>query len=230
VGRVYIPVLLFAAYQCAAQPRPGGDQFHASLLRGDLLQIADRQQRLESMTARAERNVTVYVSNDLNTRGVLYQAQERAAKMFAEARVRIDWHIGRPSVAQPEREPAIVVSLAENTPANFLPNALALAKVYEGVHITVFWDRIDQQTRIAPTAVVLAHVLVHEITHILQGIDRHSESGVMKSRWTPEDYRAMAGKPLPFTPLDLRLIHLGLAPLVDTGAMASANSALKTTN
>jgi hypothetical protein len=36
-----------------------------------------------------------------------------------------------------------------------------------------------------PPTFVLAHVLVHEITHILQGIDRHSESGVMKS---PGDY------------------------------------------
>jgi len=182
------------------------------------------------MSARAERTVTVYVRNDLNTRGALYQAQERATKMFAEADVRIDWRTGRPSGAQPEREPTIVVSLAENTPANFLPRALASAKVYEGVHITVFWDRVERLSRFAPPTFVLAHVLVHEITHILQGIDRHSESGVMKSRWTPEDYRAMAIKPLRFTPLDVELIQLGLARRTDVGAMASANSALKTTN
>ena len=123
-----------------------------------------------------------------------------------------------------------MVSLTENTPANFLPNALALAKVYEGVHITVFWDRVERLSRFAPPTFVLAHVLVHEITHILQGIDRHSESGVMKSRWTPEDYRAMASKPLPFTPLDVKLIHLGLAPPTDMRTMAPANSAPKTTN
>jgi hypothetical protein len=192
--------------------------------------IADRQQRLESMTARAERNVTIYVSNDLNTRGVLYQAQERAAKMFAEAGVRIDWRIGRPSGAQPEREPVIVVSLEEHAPAGYSPEALASAKVYEGVHITVFWDRVERLSRFAQPAVVLAHVLVHEITHILQGIDRHSESGVMKAHWTPEDYRAMAAKPLPFTPQDVKLIQLGLAPPAEAGAMAPANSAPKTTN
>ena len=218
MGRVYIPVLLFAACHCAAQPRPGGKQIRGSLLRGDLLRIADRQQRLESMTARAERNVTVYVNNDLNTRGALHQAKERAAKMFAEAGVRIDWRIGRPSGAQPGREPVIVVRLAEHTPADYLPGALAFAKVYEGVHITVFWDRIESQCRLAPPVLVLAHVLVHEITHILQGIDRHSESGVMKSRWTPEDYRAMAIKPLRFTPLDVELIQLGLARRIDVEA------------
>ena len=230
MGRVYIPVLLFAACHCAAQPRPGGKQIRGSLLRGDLLRIADRQQQLESMTARAERNVTVYVNNDLNTRGALHPAQEWAAKMFAEASVRIDWRIGRPSGAQPGREPVIMVSIAENTPASYLPAALAFAKVYEGVHITVFWDRVERLSRFAPPTFVLAHVLVHEITHILQGIDRHSESGIMKSRWTPEDYCAMAIKPLRFTALDVELIQLGLARRTDVGAKASANSALKTTN
>ena len=181
------------------------------------------------ITARAERNVTVYVNNDLYTGGVMHQAQEMAAKAFAEVGVRIDWRTGRPSGTQPEREPAIVIHLAENTPADYLPGALAFAKVYEG-HITVFWDRIESQCRLAPPVVVLAHVLVHEITHILQGVDRHSESGVMKSRWTAKDQRAMASKPLPFTPLDVELIQRALDSRTDAGARATANSVQKTTN
>jgi hypothetical protein len=174
------------------------------------------------MTARAERNVTVYVHDGLDTRGqgVLNQAQQMATKMFAEIGVRLAWRTGHPSGAQAEREPMIVVSIAEHAPVANTPEALASAKVYEGVHITVFWDRVERLSRFAPPTFVLAHVLVHEITHILQGIDRHSESGVMKSRWTPEDYRAMAIKPLPFTPLDVELIQLGLAPPTDVGAMA----------
>jgi len=182
------------------------------------------------ITARAEWNVTVYMNNDLNARGVIYQAQERAAKAFAEVGVRIEWRTGRPSGTQPEREPAIVVRLAEQTPADYLPGALAFAKVYEGVHITVFWDRIERQPRFAPPVVVLAHVLVHEITHVLQGVDRHSESGVMKSRWTVEDQHAMASKPLPFTPMDVELIQHGLDSRTDAGARAAANSVLKTTD
>jgi hypothetical protein len=124
--------------------------------------------------------------------------------------VRIECRTGRPPATQPEREPAIVVRLAEDTPGDYLPGALAFAKVYEGVHITVFWDRIESQCRLAPPVVVLAHVLVHEITHILQGVNRHSEDGVMKLRWTAKDQRAMASKPLPFTPLDVELIRHAL--------------------
>ena len=58
---------------------------------------------------------------------------------------------------------------------------------------------------------VLAHVLVHEITHILQGLSRHSESGVMKARWDSQDFAQMSWKPLPFTAEDVDLIQRGLA-------------------
>jgi hypothetical protein len=58
---------------------------------------------------------------------------------------------------------------------------------------------------------LLAHVLVHEITHILQGVDRHSETGVMKARWTTADYVQIRAQPLPFTDWDIDLIQEGLA-------------------
>jgi hypothetical protein len=162
------------------------------------------------MTAPAERNLAVYVNNDLNNDlVVMYQARDRAAKMFAQIGVRIDWRIGRPSGGQPERGPEIVVSLMEHTPHNYRPGRLAYANLYDG-HITVFWDRIRKSPG-APPVVVLAHVLVHEITHILQGIDRHSESGIMKSKWTLADFTEMASEPLPFTLLDMELIQRGIA-------------------
>jgi hypothetical protein len=159
------------------------------------------------LPARAQKNVTVYVNLDVNTRGALGQAQEVANRIFAEAGVRINWRTGHPSGAQSKREPAIMVTLAERTPADYLPGALAEARVFEGVHITVFWDRIESRARWAPTSVVLAHVLVHEITHILQGVERHSDSGIMKAQWTIDDYRAMASNPLSFTPHDVELIQ-----------------------
>jgi hypothetical protein len=36
--------------------------------------------------------------------------------------------------------------------------------------------------------IILGHVLVHEITYILQGICRHSESRIMKARWELRDF------------------------------------------
>jgi hypothetical protein len=57
---------------------------------------------------------------------------------------------------------------------------------------------------------LLAHVLVHEITHILQGVARHSETGIMKAHWTPVDYRQMLVHPLPFAPEDVQLLQLSM--------------------
>ena len=58
---------------------------------------------------------------------------------------------------------------------------------------------------------LLAHVLVHEITLILQGVSRHSGEGVMKAQWGQGDFNRMLSKPLEFTSEDVSLIHDGLA-------------------
>ena len=165
-----------------------------------------------AMCAQAEQKVTVYLQGVSTVPNpALCQAQQAAAKMFAEIGVGIDWRTSQPPTGpQLPSQQAITIRLATDTPPKLLPNALAFARPYEGVHLTVFWDRI-QKTHPASAGVVLAHVLVHEITHILQRIERHSESGVMKARWTVEDYAEMTWRPLPFTPEDIKLIHSGLA-------------------
>jgi hypothetical protein len=35
---------------------------------------------------------------------------------------------------------------------------------------------------------LLCHVIVHEITHVLENIDRHSAEGIMKAHWSDRDY------------------------------------------
>jgi hypothetical protein len=178
------------------------------------------------ISARAEQALLVYVE-DVNSvpPAVLRRAQDIAAGMFAGVGVRVEWREGRPKPLQ--REPAIVVHMAIDTPPEFMPGAFALARVYEGVHITVFWDRVQRMRSSLAAGVVLGHVLVHEITHILQGIDRHSETGVMKARWTGVDFFQMTWKPLPFTPDDIYLIQRGLATRAGAGTVAAVNSALR---
>jgi hypothetical protein len=103
-----------------------------------------------------------------------------------------------------------------NTPRNFHPGALAYAEPYagqsEGVHIRVFFDRVENvagSSSMVP--ILLAHVLVHEITHILQDSDHHSEEGVTKKRYTAADLYHMSFRPLPFSQLDIDLIRRGMS-------------------
>jgi hypothetical protein len=88
---------------------------------------------------------------------------------------------------------------------------MAYALPYEGNHIVIFYDRLQRKVKGTQISTLLAHVLAHEVTHILQGIHRHSERGLMKATWDGSDYQAMMWKPLPFTPQDIELIHRGLA-------------------
>jgi hypothetical protein len=57
---------------------------------------------------------------------------------------------------------------------------------------------------------VLAYVLVHEITHIVEGIDRHSDSGIMKAKWDDADNYEISRMKLRFAEDDVILIQAGL--------------------
>ena len=110
----------------------------------------------------------------------------------------------------PKNPRPVVIRLSFDTPREVFPKALASSYPFEGAHIRVFYDRVRTLTESCPLPVLLAHVLAHEISHILQGTDQHSASGVMKSRWDMNDYTRMAREPLPFTDRDIRGIYRGL--------------------
>jgi hypothetical protein len=160
--------------------------------------------------ADAEVKVTAYLHYDAQLPGATWNyAQRLAQKMFKTASVELCWKAG--AVRSDQTGHAFKIDLRSDTPAWFHPRALAYASRFEGAHIRVFYDRTKTAagSELAPT--LLAHVLVHEITHVLQATDRHSEEGVMKAHWIGRDLRQMLSGPLPFTALDLQLIQRGLA-------------------
>jgi hypothetical protein len=120
----------------------------------------------------------------------------------------------------------IVIDLSDDTPASLKPGALAYAFPYEGTHIRVFYDRIIQHHGIRRMPAVLGHVLAHEITHVLQGLSRHSAAGIMKACWEQRDFDFMDRKPLRFTTEDIDLIYRGLAHRARRIAMNTAPAAI----
>ncbi len=151
--------------------------------------------------------VTVCLSSGKAPGITVERAKILASGMFNQISVSIEW---QPWSRKCPTE-AIVVKLTEQTPSSLRPGAFAYALPYEGVHIQVFYDRISDAFSRSMLEIVLAHVLVHEITHILEGIPRHSEQGVMKAKWRSDDIYRMQKKPLEFAPEDVDLIHRGLA-------------------
>lgn len=107
------------------------------------------------------------------------------------------------------------VHLAERAPDDLPSGALAIAYPYSGCSkaITVYADRVRQLTggRFGEDAAMLGYVLAHEFVHVMQGVDRHSHTGVMKARWTLQDRAAIFSGALDFDSEDLYLVRRGLA-------------------
>ncbi|MGA8028613.1 MAG: hypothetical protein WB992_15830 [Bryobacteraceae bacterium] len=160
----------------------------------------------QSSTA-VDRSVAVCTDGEAAGFGAIHPAQMLASKIFGGIGVRIEWRRNLRDCPADR----ILISLRSNTPAALYPGALASARPYEGIHIQVFYDRISKNPQPALVSIVLAHVLVHEITHILQGSNGHSEQGIMKAHWNAGDYFQMRCKPLGFTDHDVLLIYRGLA-------------------
>jgi hypothetical protein len=78
--------------------------------------------------------------------------------------------------------------LTSLTPEAYFHGALGVALPLEGTHAWVFYDRVLLASPDdAYIAALLAHVMAHEIGHVLQGIIRHSESGILKAHWSGTD-------------------------------------------
>jgi hypothetical protein len=167
-------------------------------------------------------DVIVYVEGELVAPSVLLRAEAMATRMFAGVGVRVQWTSRRPGrraeaasdACAPKRPEQIVVRMASGRAGFAKSDAFAYALPYasDGVRVTVFYGELRKaffdRPRLEP--VMLAHVLVHEITHVLQGVAQHSSTGVMQARWNPTEYSGMENKPLEFAGYDAELIQRGL--------------------
>jgi hypothetical protein len=161
-------------------------------------------------------DVTVYVQGaDLPPNPVHYEATRTVTWMYARIGVRLDWRIGNAAGGAVSGSPvAIQMRYGSENERPSSPDSLAFALPFADgtTAITVMYARIQFLTdRSACRGAILAHVLAHEIGHVLQRIDRHALTGVMKAHWNGRDYDAMEKKLLEFTPDDIDLIVRGLA-------------------
>jgi len=135
-----------------------------------------------------------------------YLAQSETSKLLARAGVHVEWVHG--SACQ--NNAAIQVHLTIQTPDNLMPGALAFCQPAASDSIRVLYDRVEAMVSPAHEPQLLAYVLAHEIVHILEGTGRHSETGIMKAQWTPEDYSDIASGKLTFASEDVELVRGGL--------------------
>lgn len=161
----------------------------------------------ESEAVASSRSVTVCLNSQTLPGVVTLPATDLTSKMFAAIGVALNWRISSRKCPAD----ALLVEISMYTPRTQHPDSFAYAQPYEGKHIEVFYDRIKTLCPGSFAVSVLAHVMAHEITHMLEGLTRHSPQGILKSKWDRKDYAEMRRRPLTFSPEDVQLIYFGLA-------------------
>jgi hypothetical protein len=155
--------------------------------------------------------VDVYVSGRDGSALLLGSGRPLAAAIFKKIGVRINWHAGELQTGQH----AFGIRTLEQAPESATSGALASARLVgsSGTEITVYKDRVqrllDSHSNLA--GVAAGYVLAHELAHAMQGVPRHSESGILKAQWSNNDYQEMIFQKLAFASVDVELIHKGLA-------------------
>jgi hypothetical protein len=148
---------------------------------------------------------------------VFAMAQKRASGLLADAGVTLEWRNGRP----PEEEigyQTLMIRFVPSAPADYrhgqLANALASALPYgSSSEISVFNDRVTgylQSYSQTDRGKLLGHILAHEIVHILEGVARHSKTGLMTANWTWREMRVATTHGLRMAEEDKRLVSRGV--------------------
>ena len=154
--------------------------------------------------------VTIYLQSGPTVPvSVLHRAQWVATRIFASIGVSVKWHVGLEPRVRDEAAVTIEMQLDSGAAETFHPNVMAYATPYRtaGTRIHVFSDRVLRASSRELAGACLGHVMAHEITHVLEGVSRHSAEGVMKANWDVHDYHQMAYRPLLFATRDVNLIY-----------------------
>ena len=70
----------------------------------------------------------------------------------------------------------------------------------------------------------LGNIFAHEIGHVLQDVARHSESGLMKAVWMPQDLSEMKSSRLSFDSEGRDFLRTGMSRLTTVAAEAAATN------
>ena len=140
---------------------------------------------------------------------LLYRATLQASDLLAGVGVRVIWKNGMPPRKAACR-PAIALTIEKEAPENLKSDVSAVTHLRNG-SITVFYDHIRPAIASWPSLgpTLLAQVFAHEIGHSLEGLSRHSDSGIMKPHFNVADFYAMQDGHLRFSAMDAGLIRAG---------------------
>jgi hypothetical protein len=132
--------------------------------------------------------------------GIAKRARKETSRIFLEAGIRTAWALcAVPGQAEPTDPRCETQPAATDIQVNILPRKMAQALMRHhselgaavtlphgfGRHASVFYHRVDElaESGGASRALLLGHIMAHEIGHLLLGVNSHSATGLMHVPW-----------------------------------------------
>jgi hypothetical protein len=136
---------------------------------------------------------------------VLVRARTTAERIYSAIGVRLKWcRAGNAPIS---------MQFDTRVPVDAYPNAMGYATPYASgeTRIHLLFERLSDMGSQEIEGALLGHVMAHELGHVLEASNWHSDSGVMKAHWDTRDIRDMAVRPLSFNAMDAEWIQSAVA-------------------
>jgi hypothetical protein len=171
-------------------------------------------EQLSAQMAQVQADTFVQVYNMAQIpEATLVAALRQAGRIFSRTGIHLNWmECPLSSVASQNRGmcdgsaegTVMLLQILPQAPDAFSGEAMGfgLPVPEGGIHAAIFYGRVAHLSRsaTAPVEQILAHVIAHEIGHLLLGSNRHSTKGIMRGRWEYSDIRLAIAGSLLFTP------------------------------
>jgi hypothetical protein len=150
--------------------------------------------------------------------GTLDRATREVCRIFAQQDVTINWTAGPPEAEEVHTtdqhgaaafrdasvRPFLVVRVSRGLASKAPNGALGVSLPHSqfGISATIFQDRIEDLCHRTgwDFALLLGHVIAHEIGHVMLASNAHSPIGIMRARWGHDEFDLAAMGHLGFNP------------------------------
>ncbi len=160
------------------------------------------------VTAQAETSpsMAVLLINHANApSGVVAAAQELVSRIFIAAGVNVEWSVaGNMQHSVSDCRLRVILTAQPQDARDRRMNVMGAALIGSagsGRLAYVFLREVEDYAGLTKTdpAVVLAHVMAHEMGHLLLGHRGHSVAGIMRAKWEPMEIARIREDLLTFT-------------------------------
>jgi len=146
---------------------------------------------------------------------ILYRTKPKVSEILRQVGVHVVWksanaaHQIHECSSQAVDISDIDILIQDRSQPDDHPGALAYSLPFNkaGNRVVIFYDRVLTSMN-QPSPELLAHVIAHEIGHMLIGTLSHAPAGVMRAHWQRHDLYAMRAHPLSFDSYNAGMIAM----------------------